>query len=159
MGYYVADQRLDENAILDYLHSQLPEYMVPSVLVYLEKLPLTINGKFDRKALPDPEFTDKLSYVAPRNDLEYQVCEVYAQILGIPVENIGIKDNFFRLGGNSILVIKLVSQLNNQVFANPSFHLNKLVNITDIFKHKTILGLLDHVLIGEEVEKLLLFPK
>ena len=81
VGYYVSKVRLNEEKIINYLGSRLPEYMIPSILVYLEKLPLTINGKLDRKALPDPEFTNIDNYVAPRNELESQVCKIWLLVL------------------------------------------------------------------------------
>ena len=138
VGYYVADNRLNENKILEYLSAQLPDYMVPNILVFLDKLPLTINGKLDRKALPDPEFNKTTEYIPPRNDLERKICEMYAEVLGLSEESIGIHDNFFRLGGNSILAIKLVSQMNKIIFSDPTFHLPP-IQVIEIFKHKRIL--------------------
>jgi len=133
VGYYVSKVRLNEEEIINYLGSRLPEYMIPSILVYLEKLPLTINGKLDRKALPDPEFTNIDNYVAPRNELESQVCKIWGEVLGLPEDRIGIRDDFFRLGGDSILAIKLVSKINKGLKNN--------VSIATIFKHSTVEGL------------------
>ncbi len=133
-GYYVADQPLDENAMLDYLHHQLPEYMVPSVLVYLTQLPLTINGKLDRSALPDPELSKITEYVPPRNDLERKVCDIYAAVLGLPPTSVGIRDNFFRLGGNSILAVKLIALLNKKC--------NTYLKVAELFSSKSILDLI-----------------
>ena len=130
VGYYVSDSRLNEEDILTYLHLRLPDYMVPSNLVYLEKLPLTINGKLDRKALPEPEFTNRDSHVAPRNELEERVCKIWAEVLGLPEDKVGIRDNFFRLGGDSILAIKLMSQLNKG--------LKNTISVSAIFKHNTV---------------------
>ena len=70
VGYYVADNSLSENLIFDYLANGLPDYMLPTRLVWLEQLPLTVNGKLDRNALPDPELTGQSQYIAPRNELE-----------------------------------------------------------------------------------------
>ncbi|MEI6371990.1 MAG: phosphopantetheine-binding protein, partial [Nostocales cyanobacterium ELA608] len=111
VAYYTTTQakEIDEEILLSYLSSKLPDYMIPSAFVWLEKFPLTINGKLDRKALPDKEFSDsRYSYVAPRNKLESKLCLIFAEVLGLEVDNIGIKDDFFRLGGNSILAIKLI---------------------------------------------------
>jgi len=130
VGYYVSDNKLNEEDIFNYLQTRLPEYMVPSMLVHLEKLPLTINGKLDRKALPDPEFSNEDSYVAPRNELEQKVCQIWAKILGAPEDKVGIYDDFFRLGGNSILAIKLVSKLNRE--------LNSNISVSGIFTNNTI---------------------
>ena len=138
VGYYVADGQLNEEELRKYLEGKLPEYMIPSILVYIDKLPLTINGKLDRKALPDPEFgSDQDSYVAPRSELEVQVCRIWSEVLGISEEKVGIRDDFFRLGGNSILAIKLASKL-NRILGN-------IVNISAIFKHKTVVSLLHYL--------------
>jgi acyl carrier protein len=104
--------------------------MVPSILLYLNELPLTINGKLDRKALPDPEFGSKENYVAPRNEIEQKVCQIWSEILGLAEDKIGIYDDFFRLGGNSIIAIKLVSKLNKE--------LNNKTKISSIFIYNTV---------------------
>ncbi len=95
----------------DYLRTKLPEYMVPSVFVHLESLPLTPNGKVDRKALPAPSQSRadlRAQYVAPRTPLESQLAEVCAQVLDLNVEQVGVNDNFFDLGGHSLLGTRLV---------------------------------------------------
>ena len=91
------------------LHQSLPDYMVPSAFVVLDKLPLTSNGKIDRKALAEPDIQSQIQdqYVAPRTVLETQLCKVWEKVLGI--SRIGIDDNFFRLGGNSIAAVKLTA--------------------------------------------------
>ena len=113
----------------EYLKGLLPEHMVPYYYIPIETVPLTTNGKLDRGALPDPEFSTGDSYVAPRDELETQICAIWAEVLGLPADKVGIKDDFFKLGGNSILVIKLISIINlkyksqikvAEVFANPT---------------------------------------
>lgn len=133
IGYYVSDKELHNDSILSYLAAHLPDYMVPSVLVYLERLPLTINGKLDRKALPDPKLTSADNYVAPRSELEHQICAIYAEVLGLPVNQLGIHDDFFRLGGNSILAIKLASKINN--------YFESQIKIATIFSARCIANL------------------
>jgi len=89
----------------------LPEYMVPAVVVVLDELPLSRNGKVDRRALPAPE-ADRVSgheFVEPRTEVERTVAAVWADLLG--VERVGAEDNFFELGGDSILSIRVVSRL------------------------------------------------
>jgi len=130
VGYYVSKEELEEEVVIDYLRNKLPDYMVPSVLVKLEALPLTVNGKLDRKALPDPEFTDEDSYVAPRNEVERKICKIWAEVLGLDANKVGIKDDFFRLGGNSILAIKLINKLNSE-FNTDSY-------VSYIFQYNTI---------------------
>jgi len=136
VGYYVAEKKLEEESILSYLHTKLPEYMIPTRLVYLESFPLTINGKLDRKALPEPEITISEEYLAPRNELESHVCEIWAEVLGIPFDKVGVRDDFFKLGGNSILAIRLTSKLNKK--------LNSSVSISSIFRYPTIDKLIPH---------------
>ena len=141
VGYYVAKGKLDEESILNYLRSRLPEYMIPSKLVHLEELPLTINGKLDRKSLPEPEFTSSTSYIAPRNELESQVCQIWSEVLGLAEDKISIRDDFFRLGGDSIISIQLVSRLRQRLKLN--------ISIKDIFSYKSIERLYDSVLSKE----------
>ncbi|GAA4545283.1 non-ribosomal peptide synthase/polyketide synthase [Amycolatopsis samaneae] len=86
----------------------LPAYMVPSVFVVLDRLPLTTHGKLDRTALPEPETTAKTGYVAPRNDIEQTLADLWAEVLG--VERVGVEDNFFELGGDSILSIQVIAR-------------------------------------------------
>jgi acyl-CoA synthetase (AMP-forming)/AMP-acid ligase II/acyl carrier protein len=96
-----------------YLTELLPEYMVPGSFVLLEKFPLTQNGKIDFKALPQPgeaELEPEETYVAPRNSVEETIACIWSSLLG--VERVGVNDNFFALGGNSIFAIQLASRLN-----------------------------------------------
>jgi amino acid adenylation domain-containing protein len=92
------------------LRAELPEYMVPSVIVPLDALPLSPNGKVDRKSLPAPDEGARptgLEYVAPRTGLEKTVSDVWASVLG--KATVGVEDNFFDLGGNSILLLQVVA--------------------------------------------------
>jgi amino acid adenylation domain-containing protein len=96
----------------DYLKEQLPDHMVPSALMVLDALPLTPNGKVDRRALPRPEQTrDELSgeYVAPRNETEEQLVEIWEEVL--KVDRVGVHDNFFDLGGHSLMATQVVSRI------------------------------------------------
>ncbi|MFL6284217.1 MAG: amino acid adenylation domain-containing protein, partial [Pyrinomonadaceae bacterium] len=95
----------------EYLKSRLPEYMVPAAFVTMESLPLNANGKVDRKALPAPDYAPAASadeYVAPRDEVERALCEVWAEVLR--VGRVGIRDNFFELGGDSILSIQVIAR-------------------------------------------------
>ncbi len=94
-----------------FLQKKLPEYMVPNTFVVLESLPLTSNGKVDRRALPKPELDSKLlkKFVAPRTQIEEMLAQIWAQVL--KVEQVGVHDNFFELGGHSLLATQLLSRI------------------------------------------------
>lgn len=114
----------------EYLSSKLPQYMIPEHYILLDKLPLTINGKLDRKALPEASFTSVESYAPPSNALEEQIHHIWAEVLGLPGDKVGIRDDFFRLGGNSILAIKLATKLSREQ--------NTKIAVSDIFKCSTV---------------------
>ncbi len=106
-----SDESLTSHQLREFLKQKLPEYMVPSAWVMLDKLPLTPNGKIDRQALPAPdgEITRTDQYVAPRTPREEIIANIFAQVLN--VQNVGIDHNFFELGGHSLLATQLVSRL------------------------------------------------
>ncbi|MGE5343417.1 MAG: amino acid adenylation domain-containing protein [Candidatus Omnitrophota bacterium] len=108
----------------------LPHYMIPAFIVVLDALPLTPNGKLDRKALPDPDESGigDVAYVAPRNAIEIKLAEIWRQVIG--VEQIGIHDNFFALGGNSLLGIRIVNKIQEW--------LHETVHVTILFLAPTI---------------------
>ena len=91
-----------------WLLSSLPEYMVPTHMVHLAKLPVTANGKLDRKALPLPDAAPQQAYIAPQNPLQQALAAIWSDVLG--VEQVGLEDNFFELGGDSIISIQVVSR-------------------------------------------------
>jgi len=97
--------------IRQFMKSKLPDYMVPNAFIILEALPLTANGKIDRRALPLPDFdSERLDkYIAPRTPMEEKLVTIWEKVL--KVEQVGINDNFFELGGHSLLVTQLVSRV------------------------------------------------
>lgn len=111
IGYYVAEAPLDSEDLLQHLRSRLPAYMVPSALVHITELPMTANGKLDTQALrnllPTPQGEDS----APRGEVEAALQALVAEIIGIEPAKVGLHDDLFRLGLNSILVVKLVTRL------------------------------------------------
>ncbi|RYZ70470.1 MAG: amino acid adenylation domain-containing protein, partial [Lysobacteraceae bacterium] len=110
-----AGAQADEAALLSHLRSALPDYMVPQHVVVLPAMPLLPNGKIDRKGLPAPDLSAHRSQamVAPRNELERQVATTMATVLGLA--EIGIHDNFFAMGGHSLLAAQLTSRLNREL--------------------------------------------
>ena len=92
------------------LAERLPAYMVPTAVVVLEALPLTVNGKLDKRALPAPEYQDVDRYRAPANPVEEVLAGIYAQVLG--VERVGVDDSFFDLGGDSLLAMRVIAAVN-----------------------------------------------
>ncbi|MFI7671676.1 amino acid adenylation domain-containing protein [Nocardia sp. NPDC049526] len=110
VAYVVAapGAQIDDDVLLDHARAALPSYMVPSAIVRLEALPLNASGKLDRKALPAPEFIGR-PYREPSTPLERSVAEVFADVLGI--ERVGADDDFFDLGGNSLVATRVVARL------------------------------------------------
>ncbi|MBA8867555.1 SAM-dependent methyltransferase/acyl carrier protein, partial [Pantoea agglomerans] len=106
-------QKISDHELERFLSSTLPQYMLPSAFVCLPYFPTTINGKLDRRALPAPSFSSSDDYIAPRNELESKLCTLWAEELRL--ERVGINDNFFRLGGNSISAIRLIARVRKQL--------------------------------------------
>jgi amino acid adenylation domain-containing protein len=117
-AYIVVNGQADTSgaALSDFLRQRLPEHMIPSVFVMMDKLPVTANGKLDRQSLPAPDESQlprATEFVAPRSPVEESLVQVWKDVLGI--ERVGVHDNFFELKGNSLLVVRLVSRL-RQIF-------------------------------------------
>jgi acyl carrier protein len=130
---YVVGQEgisLDPVRLREQVASKLPTHMVPSVFVALEWLPLTASGKVDRRALPAPEAGQRGEYVAPRTELERRICEIWEELLG--VERAGIEDNFFDLGGHSLMATQVVSRVRSA--------LGLEVPLRTVFEHPTVGG-------------------
>ena len=110
--YTAADASLNEaESLRTHLQNRLPEYMVPAAYVHLDVLPLTANGKVDRKALPAPDDTAYASreYAAPQGAVEEAIAQIWSELLG--VDRVGRNDNFFELGGHSLLVVRVIDRM------------------------------------------------
>jgi acyl carrier protein len=115
-----------------FLASKLPDYMVPSALVQIDAVPLTKNGKVDTSQLPSPEsVASEKSHVAPRNDAEKQLVEIWREVLRI--DNFGVEDNFFELGGHSLLATQVISRVRS------AFHVQ--LPLRSLFDAPTVAGL------------------
>lgn len=110
-AYIVGKEKLLVTKLREYLSKDLPDYMIPSYFIQLDNMPLTPNGKVDRKALPEPDsrITTGAEYETPRNAIEHKLATIWGEILG--VDKIGINDNFFALGGDSIKAIQVSAKL------------------------------------------------
>ncbi|MEQ9404347.1 MAG: amino acid adenylation domain-containing protein [Cyclobacteriaceae bacterium] len=128
VGYYVSESEISQKALHIYLSGHLPGYMIPAFFIHMESLPLTSNGKINKKALPDPEIVSGEDYVAPSNEIEEKLTEIWSDSLG--VERVGIEDNFFGIGGDSIKVISLANRI-NQTFSIT-------IDVADVFANQTI---------------------
>jgi len=107
-AYYTADVKFDVSELRNALMRRLPYYMIPTYFMKIDSVPLKPNGKMDRRALPAPDARDfQSSYVAPANDVERALCDGMAQVLGLA--RVGIHDDFYELGGDSLASIDLVS--------------------------------------------------
>ncbi|WP_434295735.1 condensation domain-containing protein, partial [Clostridium botulinum] len=140
-AYVVSEKNLEELDLKSHLKETLPEYMVPAYFVELEKMPLTANGKLNRRALPEPNLDANLvEYEAPRNKVEETLAKIWSEILGI--EKIGINDNFFDLGGHSLKATILMSKIHKE--------LSREVPLKELFKSPTIKDLSKYIESAEE---------
>ncbi|HEX7239442.1 MAG TPA: amino acid adenylation domain-containing protein, partial [Longimicrobiaceae bacterium] len=110
VAYLVAGEGAEPSVpVLEaWLRERLPEHMVPTAFVFLERLPVSANGKTDRRALPAPQWKGEGAYVAPRTAAEELLCGIVAEVLGM--ERVGVEENFFELGGHSLLAMQVVSR-------------------------------------------------
>jgi acyl carrier protein len=122
----------------EYLKQRLPDYMLPAAFVQMTALPLTHNGKVDRRALPDPESVRpelKEVYIAPRNELERTIAAIWREMLRL--EKVGIHDNFFDLGGHSLLMVQTHGKLQQA--------LGREIAVIQMFQYPTISMLAEHL--------------
>ncbi|WHY11349.1 plipastatin non-ribosomal peptide synthetase PpsC [Bacillus subtilis] len=126
-GYISVKAGTNAEQVRSLLARSLPNYMIPAYIIEMETLPLTSNGKLNRKALPEPNFTSKQTYAPPRNDLEDQLVLIWQEVLGI--QRIGIEDSFFELGGDSIKALQVSARLGRYGLS---------LQVSDLFRHPKI---------------------
>ena len=146
VAYIVPQGAFDKAALTDYLKSRLPAYMIPSQLVSLEKIPLTSNGKADKKALRalEGDSLEVMAYVAPGNETEQQLANIWERFL--QRKQISTNSNFFELGGHSLLASRVVTAIRGTLSIE--------LSITAFFRNPTIAKMADY-LIGKDKENLL----
>jgi len=153
VGYVVIDggeeEEKEPKRLRNYLKEKLPDYMIPSAIVALEKMPLTANGKLDRKALPRPwqePVKSEASFIPPRTLIEEMVAGLFEEVLGL--DRVGIHDNFFEMGGHSLLATQVVSRV-RKVFGVE-------IGVKSVFEEENVEGLARRVEAamrdGEKVE-------
>ncbi|HEX8127476.1 MAG TPA: amino acid adenylation domain-containing protein [Pyrinomonadaceae bacterium] len=140
IGYVVPDRQTHPttNELRDFLKERLPEHMIPAVFVLLEQMPVTASGKPDRRALPAPDAsrpTLAAPFVAPRNDVEREIAAIWREVLRL--ERVGVNDNFFDLGGHSLLIIQVHGKLLDR--------LKKEFSVVDLFRYPTVELLARHL--------------
>ncbi|UCH95999.1 MAG: amino acid adenylation domain-containing protein, partial [Candidatus Aminicenantes bacterium] len=120
-----------------YLSPSLPDYMIPSYFVRLDRIPFTPSGKIDRKSLPEPAIETSDNYEAPGNQMEEQLVKIWSKALGTVEKIIGIHDHFFEIGGHSLNAALMLARIHK--------HFNVRLTLADIFKTPTIKGLSTHI--------------
>ena len=147
VGYYTAENAIDEAALRSHLTAKLPQYMVPNFLMHLDSMPMTASGKTDRKNLPTPELTVRTrEYAAPETEQEAVLCSILEGLLD--TNPIGTTDDFFELGGDSLCAIEYVARAHNQGVE---------LSLQDVFDHPTVRELCSF-LSGEYVRKAVYDP-
>jgi acyl carrier protein len=133
---YVQSVDVDQRALTDFARGRLPEYMVPAAIVVLPEFPLTSSGKIDRLALPEPDQTSGAAeWVEPRTGTEQAVAAIWSEVLGVP--RVGAHDDFFALGGHSIVSLKVISKVRKTFGVRLSFR--------DLLDKPTVAELADQI--------------
>jgi nonribosomal peptide synthetase DhbF len=113
VAYVACHAATSDAALKRHLFQSLPEYMVPSVYIFLDGMPLAANGKIDRRALPPPDRAPEAAYVGPRDPIEQMLVSIWMDALGL--DRIGVNDDFFELGGHSLLAVHVVSRIRSSL--------------------------------------------
>ncbi|OUM56381.1 hypothetical protein PIROE2DRAFT_19030, partial [Piromyces sp. E2] len=150
VGYYInsneGNETISGSEIRNYLKQKLPHYMIPSYFISIKEIPLTNNGKTDRRALPEPSINDmiKEEYVAPETETEKKICNIFSQIFKIDVNEIGRMSNFYDLGGDSLNAISILSMIEKEF--------NVKIKFKEFMKHSVVNELASYIdsIVGSE---------
>ncbi len=137
-AYIVSGQKVNISEIRNILSTKIPEYMIPAYIAQINKIPVTSNGKLDRRLLPDIDASTGKEYAAPKGKTEKLLCEIYQRVLKI--ERVGVNDNFFELGGHSLKALKVINEIENEFGVR--------VEVKELFSSPTVKGL------SEKIQKL-----
>jgi len=136
ISYVITGNSLKESQYKSNLRKHLPDYMVPTAIITLDSWPLTPNGKINRTALPSPDEQPSVEYIAPRNDLEQSLADIWCDLLAL--DKVGINENFFDLGGHSLLAARAVSKFrhrfNVEIPLRALFELHTIADIASYIK-------------------------
>lgn len=131
VAYYKESHALEQGDIIQYMDEHLPYYMIPTRFVRLDHMPITPNGKIDKKALPEPDWSERLSevkFIQPKQGLEELLASLWQELLGI--EQVGAVDNFFELGGKSLTAARFATQLEMKTGKN--------IRLAELFQYPTV---------------------
>ena len=142
-AYIVSDEEISVSEIRDRLRRSLPDYMIPAYMAQIEQIPVTRNGKLDKRALPEIEGKSEREYIAPRTLEEEAICAAFSEVLSI--EKIGIEDNFFELGGHSLKAIWLVKQIEART--------GRKISLNDVLRSACVKELAELIIDDAEKEK------
>jgi len=140
-AYYVANQPISTTKLRQFLTDKLPDYMVPAYIIHLTQLPLTVNGKLDRSALPNHEVKIDSDFERAQNGIQQQLISIWSDVLQVEEEKISVNINFFELGGHSINIIKLNNKI-NELFGVE-------IAIAEMFRLPTIKMIEEHIRKGD----------
>ena len=138
VAYVVSEREQSAAEMQKQLQERLPEYMIPAAVVQMEALPLTANGKVDRRRLPAPQverLEREAEQVAPRTEVERVIAKIWEEVLG--VESVGVTENFFDLGGHSLLMVQVHGRLQEAY--------GEALSMTELFKYPTVSALAEHL--------------
>ena len=151
VAYYTSAAPTESNNLRQYLHKRLPDYMIPSIFIHLDQMPVNANGKLDKRALPPPRqcILTLPNNEPPRTELEITISRIWQEVLGI--QQPGVNDNFFDIGGDSIKAIQVTARLKRHGME---------LKVSDLFLHPTIkesAKCVDAAVVEEEEEDSLTF--